>query len=178
MVSKSGPTEKDVALMDRQVQADETALMWALAAVPRGVNQGLQQAQGSTAAYTGAMGDIREQFRMDITDLPNTQMLKQLDTDMMQVMDASKSGNWAYGNMAAALTKYQTDVAIDKDMRRNVTVDGRTDVMNESAMGKSLITEQPITVRSAEEKPKAAEATHEGTGKKPAHRRPGFNLFS
>lgn len=176
MASKSGPTQADVARMDAQVQADETALMWALTAVPRGVNRNLQQAQDSTAAYTGAMGDIRSQFRMDIDGLPNAQMLKQLDTDMMSVMDASKSGDWAYGNMAAALAKYETDVAADQALRGKVTVSGNSDVLAEGQVGKSLITEQPITVRS--EAPAAA--ANEGAAKKhPGQRRPGgLGLFS
>ena len=166
---------------------------WALAGlVQQNVAQRLASTRGANQTFTQGLGELVDLFRYDMADSLDAQSLARQANVLYEVNTSAKSGDWSFGNFMAADAAYSQMVAVDKaaDAREAaeatnakpesgaVTVSGRSNVLG--SVAKNLITDNPITVRPATVEPAAqpAATNNEGSGKKPAQRRPGFGLFS
>ncbi len=168
---------------------------WAIAGlVSENVTRQLAAKRGQNQEFTQGLGELLDVFRFDMADNLDAQSMARHANVLYDINTSARSGDWSFGNFMAADNAYNQMVAIDKVADASeaaeaanarppetgpVTVSGRGDVLG--TVARSLITEQPISVRPAVEQQPAAQpaATNESAvGKKPAQRRPGFGLFS
>lgn len=176
------------ALRQARVAEDaaEHARDWALAAeVQRNVSGQLKSTRGANAALTEGLSVISDVARYDLADAPDAQSLARLANVMYEVNTSARAGDWTWGNFLASEAAYEAasrrEQALEaqqgaQEPSGKVVVGGRSDVLAEGSLGKSLITAQPIMPKA--ETPPSAGATNEAAGKKPVQRRNGFGLNS